>query len=81
MTEHSFEYPADFEPEKHCSQWAMTDRACCPDGTHQRGCEIIQGYNKARNSHAPVPMTRREKLAFTAAVLLTFLGVGLVVFG
>lgn len=53
MTEHTFEYPADFEPEKHCSQWAMTDRTCCPNGSHQRGCEIIQGYHKARNSHAP----------------------------
>lgn len=53
MTEHSFEYPADFKPEKHCSQFAMTDSRCCAHSPNQRDCEVIQGYHKARHSHEP----------------------------
>lgn len=48
----TYEYPTDdFKPETHCMQWAITDGACCPSGTHQRECEIIQGYNKTREQN------------------------------
>lgn len=72
MTEYTFDYMAN-----ECSQWAITDGHCCPDGTHKRDCGFIQGHNKTlqkdRDESRPFPF--REILmasAFIAAA--TFFG-------
>ena len=80
MTQHVYEYPLDdFEPEKSCMQWAITDGQCCPEGTHKHECEIVVGFHHDRLSHTPVPMTRNEKLAFSAAFLGALIGIVLVI--
>ena len=80
MTEHVYEYPLDdFEPSKACLQFSISGGQCCPEGTHRHDCEIVQGYQKQRLSHTPVPMTRNEKLAFSAAFLGALIGIVLVI--
>ena len=83
MTEHVYEYPLDdFEPTKSCMKWTTSNaegNPCCPEGTHRHDCEIVQGYQKQRlERYDAVPMTTREKMAFTAAILLTLAGIGMV---
>lgn len=43
----------DYMENDNCPQWAFTDKTCCPDGTHQRGCKLlppVDGHNKAREA-------------------------------